>query len=385
MRAHYTQFLTVPSDAPRRILLTGHSHQAWPDVARAGQDQAYVDAALHVDDKWDRVFAMQDELRAYIAERMGVRAPELAFASNTHELVSRFLSALDLRRRPHLVTTTGEFHSMNRQLRRLAEEGVEVTWVEAAPADTLAERLAAEVRDTTAAVLVSSVLFETSTIVRGLDLVAARARARGARVLVDAYHAWHVVPFSLAELGGEDVFVVAGGYKYAQWGEGTCFLRVPPGLGLRPVYTGWFAGFGELEARHDRTRPVGYSSDGASAFAGSTFDPASVYRAVAVTRFARAHGFEPAALRELSMRQTSRIANAAQRLGLAIASPLDAHQRGGFLAIETDRAGQFVTDLRRQGIFVDARGTKLRLGPAPYVTDDEIDTAIEHVGRLVRG
>jgi len=235
LRAHYTQFSSVPTDAPRRILLTGHSHQAWPDVARAGQDEAFLDAAEHVDDKWSRVFAVQDELRAYIAERIGARVQEIAFASNTHELVTRFLSAIDLRRRPHLVTTTGEFHSMDRQLRRLAEEGIEVTWVDAAPADTLAERLAAEVRDTTAAVLVSSVLFETSTIVSDLGAVAERARRCGARVLVDAYHAWHVVPFTLADVGGDDVFVVAGGYKYAQWGEGTCFLRVPPGGGaLRP-------------------------------------------------------------------------------------------------------------------------------------------------------
>ncbi len=383
LRAHYSQFLRVPADAPRRILLTGHSHQAWPDVAREGQDQAFVDAATHVDDKWDRVFEVQDELRGYIAGRIGAGARELAFASNTHELVARFLSALDLRRRPHLVTTTGEFHSMNRQLRRIAEEGVEVTWVDAAPADTLAERLAAQVRDTTAAVLVSSVLFETSTIVGNLDHVARRARAAGAHVLVDAYHAWHVVPFSLADAGGDDVFVVAGGYKYAQWGEGTCFLRVPPGTGLRPVYTGWFAGFAELEARHDHAQPVGYPADGASAFAGSTFDPASFYRAAAVTRFARAQGLEPPALRALSLRQTSRIIEAAQRIGLAIATPLDA-RRGGFVAIDMPNAAPLVADLRREGIYVDARGTKLRFGPAPYVTDDEIDLAMDVVARLVR-
>jgi hypothetical protein len=118
---------------------------------------------------------------------------------------------------------------MDRQLRRLGEAGVEITWVDAAPADTLAERLAAAVRDDTAAVLASSVLFESSTIVPHLAAVAAAARRRGAQVLIDAYHAWHVVPFTLAELGGDEVFVVAGGYKYAQWGEGVCFLRVPPG------------------------------------------------------------------------------------------------------------------------------------------------------------
>ena len=79
------------------------------------------------------------------------------------------------------------------------------------------------------------------------------------------------------------MFVVAGGYKYAQWGEGVCFLRVPPGgAALRPLYTGWFAGFAELDAPRDRARPTGYEADGASAFAGSTFDPASFYRAAAV-------------------------------------------------------------------------------------------------------
>jgi len=384
LRAHYTQFLSAPPGAPRRVLLTGHSHQAWPDVARAGQDAAFVDAATHVDDKWARVFAVQDELRAYVAERIGGRADELAFASSTHELVTRFLSALDLRRRPHLVTTTGEFHSMHRQLRRLGEEGVEVTWVAAHPADTLAERLAAAVRDTTAAVLVSSVLFETSTIVAGLDGVAARARARGARVLVDAYHAWHVVPFSLDDVGGDDVFVVAGGYKYAQWGEGTCFLRVPSGTGLRPVYTGWFAGFAELEAHHDHTRPVGYAADGATAFAGSTFDPASFYRAVAVTRFARAQGMSPAALRALSLRQTSRLIDHARALGLAVATPVDAEQRGGFVALATPRAAELVTALRRDGIYADARGDRLRLGPAPYVADDELDAAMDAVATTIR-
>lgn len=385
LRAHYTQFLTVPADAPRRILLTGHSHQAWPDVARAGQDQAWLDAAAHVDDKWARVFEVQDELRGYIGERIGAPAEQLAFGSSTHELVARFLSALELRDRPHLVTTTGEFHSMDRQLRRLAEAGVEITWVDAAPADTLAERLAAQVRDTTAAVLVSSVLFETSTLVPHLGALAAHAAAHGARVLVDAYHAWHVVPFTLDDVGGDQVFVVAGGYKYAQWGEGTCFLRVPPAAGLRPVYTGWFAGFADLEAPRDRARPVTYAPDGASAFAGSTFDPASFYRAVAVTRFARGQGLTLDALRALSLRQTARILEAAQRVpGVTVATPREDARRGGFVALRTERAPAIVAALRREGIYVDARGPMLRLGPAPYVTDDELDAAMAAIATLAR-
>ncbi|HLL24545.1 MAG TPA: aminotransferase class V-fold PLP-dependent enzyme [Kofleriaceae bacterium] len=384
LRAHYSQFLTVPPAAPRRILLTGHSHQAWPDVARAAQDQAFVDAATHVDDKWSRVFALQDELRAYIATRIGAAPDEIAFAASTHELVTRCLSSLDLRARPHLVTTTGEFHSLDRQLRRLAEDGVAITWVDAAPVGTLAERLAAAIRPTTAAVMVSSVLFETSTIVPHLPGLADRARSVGAHVLVDAYHAWHAVPFTIDDVGG-DVFVVAGGYKYAQWGEGACFLRVPPSAPRRPLYTGWFAGFAELDAPRDGARPVTYPADGAGAFAGSTFDPVSFYRAAAVSGFAATHGLDVPALRALSLQQTARlIAGARDIAGLTLVTPAEGPRRGGFVSLEHADATGLVTALRREGVYADARGRRLRLGPAPYVTNDELDTALSILATLVR-
>ena len=46
-----------------RVLLSGHSHQAWPDVAFRGQQQAWIDAARHVDDKWSHAFAKADDVR----------------------------------------------------------------------------------------------------------------------------------------------------------------------------------------------------------------------------------------------------------------------------------------------------------------------------------
>ncbi|MGY2062199.1 hypothetical protein ACW9HQ_45600, partial [Nocardia gipuzkoensis] len=47
-----------------RTLLTGHSHQAWPDVALRGQIEAFTDAAHAVDAKWDLALARADEVRA---------------------------------------------------------------------------------------------------------------------------------------------------------------------------------------------------------------------------------------------------------------------------------------------------------------------------------
>ena len=46
-----------------RCLLTGHSHQAWPDRSLNGQRQAWLDAAELVDKKWDRAFDMADKVR----------------------------------------------------------------------------------------------------------------------------------------------------------------------------------------------------------------------------------------------------------------------------------------------------------------------------------
>ena len=52
LRKNYSRFLVE-----ERILLTGHSHQAWPDCAESGVIEAFADAAELVDDKWDRAFA----------------------------------------------------------------------------------------------------------------------------------------------------------------------------------------------------------------------------------------------------------------------------------------------------------------------------------------
>ena len=53
---HYSRFRVG-----ERLLLTGHSHQAWPDVALQGQLDAFLDAAEGVDTKWGRAFAVADQ------------------------------------------------------------------------------------------------------------------------------------------------------------------------------------------------------------------------------------------------------------------------------------------------------------------------------------
>jgi kynureninase len=366
-----------------RLLLTGHSHQAWPDVAREGQLEAFEDAALCVDEKWDRAFAKAERVRDGFRRLLGDPGAEIALAQNTHELVTRFLSALDLRRRPRLITSDGEFHTLRRQLARLGEEGLEVVRLRAEPAETLAERITAALDQRTSAVLVSSVLFETGRIVPHLGALARACEQAGVELLVDAYHALGALPFRVPELELEAAWVVGGGYKYLQLGEGNCFLRLPPQAeAMRPVLTGWFAEFDEL-ATGRADEQVTYASGGAR-FAGSTYDPTSHYRGARVFDFFEERGLSPEFLRRVYLHQTGLLARCFDELGVPErlmkrerAVPLD--HFGGFLAIECPQSPAVARRMADDGVLTDARGRYLRLGPAPYLSDAQLEAGMQRL------
>lgn len=367
LAGHYTRFRVAD-----RLLLTGHAHQAWPDVAREGVIEAYDDAALDVDRKWARAGVRAERLRAGVRMLVDDPGAEVALGASAHELLVRFLSALPLRTRPRLVTTDGEFDSARRQLDRLAEVGVEVVRVPVAPVDTLAERVAAAVDSRTAGVVISSVLFETSQVVPGLAAVAEACERAGSELLVDAYHQLGVVPLSVETDGLRHAWILGGGYKYLQLGEGNCFLRVPPhASGMEPVVTGWFA--------HDGDR-----------FAGSTYDPTSHYRAARVLDFFVEQGLTPPRLREISLHQRGLIAAAVDDLDL----PEDLVTRdretptegfGGFLALRSPHAAELRAALAERGVHADHRGQHLRLGPAPYLADEQLTEAIGVLGEVAAG
>jgi selenocysteine lyase/cysteine desulfurase len=356
-------------------------------VALEGQLEAFTDAAEAVDDKWDRAFAKADEVRAAYRRLLGDPDGDIALGSNTHDLVIRFLSALDVRRRQRLVTTDGEFHTLRRQLGRFAEEGIDVVRVPVSPVETLAERLADAIDERTAAVLVSSVLFETSRIVPDLDGLAAGCARAGVELLVDAYHHLGVRPMPIHDLGLGSAWIVGGGYKYLQLGEGNCFLRLPPhAQSTRPVITGWYAEFGAL-ADAERPDRVPYA-DGGARFAGSTYDPTSHYRAARVFAFFDEHGLTPEMLRDVYRHQRSVLVSAFDALDAPeelISRDRDtpADGFGGFFAMSSPLAGRLKSDLLERGVLADSRGTFLRLGPAPYLTDAQIESAVGILGETL--
>jgi len=372
LREHYSCFRVKD-----RTLLTGHSHQAWPDLVQDAYRESFEDAAREVDHKWSRAFDQAQRVREGYRGLLDHLDGDITLAANTHELLVRFLSALPWKTKREIVVTDGEFHTVRRQLLRLQEEGIQIQWVSAFPSDTVGSRLAEKISANTAAVICSSVFFESAQIAGQLELLAEAARHWDTPLLIDTYHQLNVVPFS--SQGLESAYVMGGGYKYCQLGEGNCFLRSPVDCELRPVITGWFADFESLEG--PQSSRVSYSQSPGARFAGATYDPISHYRGAKVFEFFRHHDLTVERLRATSQRQLRILTEAIDRIPVAPQMlsrdreiPLD--RLGGFLALRTPHSALIHQKLEQKGILTDYRGEFLRLGPAPYVSDDQLEQAV---------
>jgi kynureninase len=378
---HYQHF-----DVANRLLFTGHSHQAWPDVAREAQIEAFDTAARLVDTKWDVVFekirVMRDYLRIFYDDPNG----QYTHNENTHNLFVRWLSGLDMQSKRTIITTDTEFYSIGRQLNRLQEEGFQIVRLPALPLDGFSARLRETISADTLAVMISRVYFETGLINHELSTVNRICREFGVPLLIDDYHGTNVVPISLAAADMEDAYILIGGYKYLQWGEGNCFLRFPSNCALRPVVTGWFSGFSTLKT-WKKDGPVAYD-EGDLRFAGATFDGASAFRGAAVANFFSEQGLTPKILRRLYTEQVALLKYRFMALDinprlLRLHHEYPIESTGGFLSLKGPQAGEIWKKLMDEGVFTDYRGEILRFGPAPYIVSSQIDQAMQILKNVV--
>ena len=269
----------------------------------------------------------------------------------------------------------------------MAEAGwADIVQVPSEPIGDFAERFAAAARARQYDLLYFSHVFFNSGLV-----VDPLARAVGGLpetsvVVVDGYHSFCALPTSLRAVA-DRIFYIAGGYKYAQSGEGVCFMSVPTGCALRPVNTGWFADFGSLEA--ESTDAVAYADDGMR-FAGATFDPSGVYRMSAVLGLLEREGIAIADIHRHVSGLQRRFIDKLTDLGhpLLCADHLLYHgdrPHGHFLTFvlpsvaDTEKlAGQ----LSGADIVVDHRGRRLRFGFGMYLDDEDVDELARRIACL---
>jgi kynureninase len=126
----------------------------------------------------------------------------------------------------------------------------------------------------------------------------------------------------------------------------------------------------------------------ATRFAAATYDPTSNYRAARVFRFFAEQGLTPELLRASYLHQRGVLADAFD----ALQAPDELVTRdratpatsfAGFLSLESPHAGRLQADLAARGVQTDSRGRYLRLGPAPYLSDAQLEAAIAVLGDVL--
>ncbi len=362
--------------APGRLHMAAHSHHLWPDVTLAAQMQAWEDAAVLADHKWDKALGqVYPAAQALVARELALPSPDsVVFAPNTHTLLAVLTSAIG--RRPiRVLSTDGEFHSFRRQAQRWGEAGeMELTLVESAAPDFAERFLAAAREGRFDLIFVSHVFFKSGLVFDRVWELAELARPQGPWVVVDGYHGFRAVPTDLAAVA-DRLFYIAGGYKYAMAGEGAAFLHAPPGFGPRPALTGWYAEFGDLEGPPGG---VGYARD-AGRFMGATFDPSGLYRFVAAGRMLEVEALTTptiaAHVRGLQQTLLDRIVDGAAGplKDAAMLNPPGEGPHARFLALRHPSAQAWKQALAAQGVVVDVRDDVLRIGLSIYHDEQDLE------------
>lgn len=420
MNVFQEQFKIFRAAQAGRLHFAAHSHHYWTDAAVEAHRESLDLAINKVDDKWDEIFgSVLPETQALLAEVLKLQVPaQIAFAPNTHELFYRVVSSLpgfygSASRPLRILTTSGEFHSVQRQLKSWEALGVaQVTRVPVlplaeghctsrGPSGASADRVGRFERDALAEssvqgsfetrmkaaltegefdlVVVSHVFFQSG---RALDLAQIEQWASltppSTLWMVDGYHGFFALPTALGSLA-DRIFYMAGGYKYAGAGEGACFLTIPKNFSMRPAHTGWFADASGLE--HGNS-PLAYAPGG-MAFQGSTLDFTALFRLRASLRLWKRLGITVEALhQQVVVLQRRLIEQLRERAAGDLYPTLDQlvdpaedplSGRGHFLAFDLgteDEAKRRRHLLAARKVQTDCRGSVIRFGIGVYLDPD---------------
>ncbi|WP_214001123.1 aminotransferase class V-fold PLP-dependent enzyme [Arsukibacterium sp.] len=365
-----------------------HSHHYWPDVTRDATLAYWDDSARMVDDKWQHIFGeMIPQTQQLIADVLNLPvAEQIVFSGNTHELVMRLFSCFDLSKPLKVLSTDSEFYSFQRQAKRLAEfENIELIPVPTEPFASFTERFIAEAEaQQPDMVFCSQVFFNSGYAIADLPaFVSALATVTDALIAIDGYHGFMALPTDLSKVT-ERAFYLAGSYKYAQGGEGCCFMVVPPGSQQRPWYTGWFAEFGTLAA--EKSALVLYSNDG-NHFAGATMDYTALYRLHAVLLLFKQQGITVGRihqyvkqLQQAFMTELSRWQHPLLNQNTLLLA--NGEQHGHFFTFKltsTSQVAELAAFLKNNSIITDYRGDRLRFGFGLYQNSDAFDlSCLQH-------
>lgn len=371
-KKHYSLFLKA-NDGIQHYL--SHGHHYWPDVTRDAMIEYWDDSAKYVDNKWNHFFEIKiPETQKFIADILKLTQPsQIVFAPNTHEFVYRLISCFDSKKKISILTSDSEFYSFDRQINRLSKAGMlTAEKISTHPFDNFEERFIEKIKKNSYdMIFLSHVFFNSGMAVRNLETIVAAVSDPDTMIVIDGYHGFMALPTDLSGIESR-VFYLSGSYKYAQGGEGCCFLYVPKDSRHYPVYTGWFAA-----AELPESGPEISFAKGGMRFAGASMDFSALYRLNSVLKLFQR---ENITIEDIHSHVQKLQKNFREHL-LSIDHhylteknilSVDYNHHGHFLTFampSTEHAKKLNEELRSKNIMTDYRSARLRFGFGMYQND----------------
>ncbi|HUQ46964.1 MAG TPA: aminotransferase class V-fold PLP-dependent enzyme [Gemmatimonadaceae bacterium] len=317
---------------------------------------------------WEKPIDVGNE----IAPLINADADEVVMMPNVTIAQSAVVSAIDFSgARDTIVMTDLDFPSVRYAYQQIAARfGARIVNVRSDDGISIDhDRLLEAIDERTRLVAISHVLFK-SAFINDANAICAHAHKMGALVSLDAFHSVGIVPVDVKESGVD--FLTGGVLKWLCGGPGGCFLYVSPAIRdtLAPALTGWQA----------HPRPFAFEPDmeyaeGAFRWLNGTPVIPALYASAEGAKIIRQAGMD--AIREKSIRQTSRLIELADARGYKVFAPRDSKRRGGTIAFDVPHGYEVAQVLLSRDILVDYRvGAGIRVAPFFFTRDDEIDTLV---------
>ena len=322
---------------------------------------------------WERPVEVGNE----IAPLINADAGEVVMMPNVTIAQTAVLSAIDFpKERDTVVMTELDFPSVRYAYAEMAERfGARVVVVPSEDGLTIdRDKLLAAIDERTRIVAVSHVLFRSAYLMDA-DAICRRAHAMGALVSLDSFHAVGILPVDVKRSNVD--FLTGGVLKWLCGGPGACFLYISLSVRdkLKPALTGWQA----------HSRPFAFEetmeyTSGAFRWLNGTPVIPALYAAAEGSKILRRAGIM--AIREKSLRLTSRLIALADERGYTVNAPRDPAQRGGTVAMDIPHAYEVTQHLLSRNILVDYRvGAGIRIAPHFFTREEELDEAVYEIGK----
>lgn len=329
---------------------------------------------------WDEWAALPGVVGDQAARLIGAPASSVMMHLNVSSLLAQLLTAIDFRasKRNKILVSEMDFPTLHFLADAWQRFGARLEVVPSR--DGIGVDLSDWERaiDGETRLILTCQVFFGSSYLQDIGRIVKLAQAKGAETCADLYQSAGSVPSDVGAWGVE--YAVGGSHKYFCGGTGAAYLYVRPDLqkGLKPAATGWLS---HADPFVMKPGPMQWA-EGATKWMGGTPSVAPLYVAPCGMRMLEEIGIP--AIREESLRQTQRLIEGSDRLGLEVRSPRRAEERGGSVHVRFPGVEGSQSLLEKKGYLVHYRPSYqgLRISPHFYNNSEEIDGLLQAIDEV---